>query len=153
MMKYVLATFFVLMIVVSSSSVYGLSIEGKVTVLDHNGKIKEDASGIVVFLDELENPSLFTVSSQHAVMGQVHKKFIPQVLPIVVGTTVDFPNEDDIYHNVFSLSKTKTFDLGIYKQGTSQSVTFDQTGLVKTYCNLHPDMIGYVLFYLIHILR
>ena len=67
------------------------------------------------------------------------------MLPVVVGTTVDFPNEDTIYHNVFSLSKAKPFDLGIYEQGGNRAVTFDQPGLVKVYCNIHPNMVAYIL--------
>lgn len=145
MMKYVLATSVVFMSIAGGSSVYGLSIEGKVTVLDHHGRIKEDASGVVVFLDELERPPVSALPGRNPAMRQVHKKFVPQVLPVVAGTTVDFLNDDSIYHNVFSLSTTKTFDLGLYKQGTSQSVAFDQTGLVKVYCNIHPNMVGYIL--------
>ncbi len=67
------------------------------------------------------------------------------MLPVTKGSQVEFPNDDTIYHNVFSLSKTKPFDLGIYAHGTSNTVTFERSGMVKVYCNLHPDMVGYIL--------
>ena len=62
-----------------------------------------------------------------------------------MGTSVAFPNYDRIYHNVFSLSETKGFDLGLYKSGKSKSVEFDRSGVVKVYCNIHPKMAGYVV--------
>src|SRR5256885_13468033 len=77
-------------------------------------------------------------------MAPRENAFTPPVLPIMQGTTVEFPNDDPIFHNVFSLSKTKPFDLGLYKRGTNKSVTFDQPGLVKVYCNIHEKMIGYI---------
>ena len=125
---------------------YAASIKGFVKILDREGKLKEDHSGVVIFLDEIDSvPDLSIVNRKPATIRQFKKKFLPEVLPILVGTVVDFPNEDSIFHNVFSLSKAKPFDLGLYKQGTSQSILFDQTGLVKVYCNIHPQMIAYVL--------
>ena len=71
---------------------------------------------------------------------QVEKAFVPRVVAIMKGATVEFPNEDKIFHNVFSLSQVAKFDLGLYKSGTSKSVTFDRTGSVDVYCNIHPEM-------------
>ena len=123
----------------------GPAIEGRVTIVDREGKPKPRHDVAVVFLDELEHPTRFAVPTQHAAIRQTNKRFDPEVLPILVGTTVDFPNDDTIFHNVFSLSKARPFDLGIYAQGTSRSVTFSQPGLVKVYCNIHPQMIAYIL--------
>jgi len=123
----------------------GASIQGSVTITNRDGSAKKDHSGVVVFLDELEKPSTQTAPGKRAVIQQIKKKFIPEILPIQVGTTVDFPNDDMVFHNVFSLSKTKNFDLGLYKQGESKSATFDKPGLVKIYCNIHPQMIAYIL--------
>ncbi len=81
----------------------------------------------------------------HPQMVQRAKTFIPPVLPVLVGTTVDFPNEDKIYHNVFSLTRTKKFDLGRYPTGASKSVTFDKPGVVKVYCEIHKDMVAYIM--------
>lgn len=128
-----------------SGAAGGPSIEGAVTILDREGTLKRHHEGVVVFVDEVERPRSVSTPTAHAVVRQQHKRFDPEVLPIVVGTTVDFPNDDTIYHNVFSLSKAKPFDLGIYEQGGSRSVTFDQPGLVKLYCNIHSQMAAYIL--------
>jgi len=123
----------------------GPTISGKVTILDYKGKPKSDHSGVVVFLDNLPASSPSAAQPAAPRMRQINKSFDPKVLPIAVGTTVEFPNDDNVFHNVFSLSKTKPFDLGIYAQNSSKSVVFDQPGLVKVYCNIHPQMIGYIL--------
>lgn len=78
-------------------------------------------------------------------MAQQGETFIPHVLPIQVGSTVEFPNLDPIFHNVFSLSAPRTFDLGRYPQGESKSVTFDQAGLVPVFCHIHSDMSAVIL--------
>ena len=80
-----------------------------------------------------------------AVIDQKDMKFIPRVVPILVGTTVDFPNNDKTFHNVFSTSEAKKFDLGLYPSGESRSVTFDKPGVVKVLCNVHPNMEAYVV--------
>ncbi len=78
-------------------------------------------------------------------MEQINKAFKPWLLSVTVGTTVDFPNNDPLLHNVFSYSKTKKFDLGRYRQGKYKSVTFDRTGLVKVFCEIHKNMRAYIL--------
>lgn len=78
-------------------------------------------------------------------MAQVRKTLLPHVLPIQLGTTVDFPNRDRFFHNVFSPSRTKRFDLGRYGSGNTKQVTFDKPGLVKVYCNIHSHMRGMIL--------
>lgn len=81
----------------------------------------------------------------HLVMSQKDEIFGPHVLPLTRGTAVDFRNDDDVYHNVFSLSRTKTFDLGRYPKGSSRSVTFGNTGRVDVFCHIHSDMSAVVL--------
>ena len=71
---------------------------------------------------------------------QKDKKFSMQKLTVSVGDTVSFKNEDPFSHNIFSLSDTKTFDLGSYPQGQSKKVTFDKPGTVEVECAIHPDM-------------
>jgi plastocyanin len=83
--------------------------------------------------------------SAHASMTQDDERFVPHVLPIVRGTTVEFPNADDVFHNVFSLSSARTFDLGRYPKGSAKSVTFDQSGIVQVFCHIHSDMSAIVL--------
>jgi plastocyanin len=80
-----------------------------------------------------------------AVIDQKDLKFIPRVLPVAVGTTVDFPNNDKTFHNVFSNSEAKKFDLGLYPSGQSRSVTFYKAGVVKILCNAHPHMEAYIV--------
>jgi hypothetical protein len=66
--------------------------------------------------------------------------FEPHVLPIAVGTSVKWPNEDDIYHNVFSMSETKEFDLGLYGRERTPVIVFDQVGRVDVFCGIHTSM-------------
>jgi plastocyanin len=79
-----------------------------------------------------------------AVMDQQDLKFLPHVLPVVVGTSVEFANNDKTFHNVFSTSEAKKFDLGLYSPGRRRSVTFDKAGLVRILCHVHPNMEAYI---------
>ena len=78
-------------------------------------------------------------------LAQSQERFVPRVVVVARGSAVDFPNRDPIYHNVFSLSPTKRFDLGKYRQGQSRAVVFDRTGLVKVFCDIHAEMEAFVL--------
>jgi len=73
------------------------------------------------------------------------KRFDPRITAVPAGTTVEFPNLDRIFHNVFSLSPGAAFDLGLYRNGASRTMTFDTPGLVRVYCNIHPQMAAYLL--------
>jgi plastocyanin len=79
------------------------------------------------------------------VLDQRNLAFVPHVLVVRVGTTVDFPNNDKVFHNVFSFRDGKKFDLGMYPKGTSKPIKFDQPGLARLFCNIHPNMAAYVL--------
>ena len=78
-------------------------------------------------------------------IAQRKKQFEPRVSITSVGSTVDFPNFDRVFHNVFSLSVPRSFDLGLYRKGKSKSVRFDHPGLVQVYCNIHPHMAAYLM--------
>ena len=80
-----------------------------------------------------------------AVLHQRSLKFTPQVLVVQTGTVVDFPNDDRVFHNVFSFRDGKRFDLGIYPVGATRQVTFTQPGVSRLFCNIHPNMAGYVV--------
>lgn len=80
-------------------------------------------------------------------MSQQSESFVPHVLAVRAGTIVDFPNNDTIYHNVFSLSKTKRFDLGRYAKGQSKSVRFDEPGIVRVFCDIHSHMNAFILVF------
>jgi hemoglobin len=79
------------------------------------------------------------------VIEQRERQFAPRVMMVPVGSTVSFPNFDPIFHNVFSLSPTKAFDLGIYKNGESRDVTFEKEGILRIGCNLHANMQAYLV--------
>ncbi len=85
------------------------------------------------------------LSKAKYVMDQQNLAFIPHVLPIPVGSTVLFPNNDKVDHNVFSMSRTKKFNLGSYKPGESQTVVFDKPGIVEVRCDVHAEMAAYIL--------
>ena len=118
-------------------------VKGRITV---GGK---PTSNVVVSVEGLAQEKLKTQKSRlktsKAVMDQQNKKFIPGVLPVLVGTTVDFPNNDNTWHNVFSKSEAKEFDLGLYPAGERRSVTFHKPGIARILCNVHPNMEGYVV--------
>lgn len=76
---------------------------------------------------------------------QKEKRFLPHVLAVPQGSTVDFKNEDEIFHNVFSLSPTAKFDTGLHKGGAETPVKFDKTGVVELLCNIHTSMLGYLV--------
>lgn len=79
------------------------------------------------------------------IIEQRGKEFAPHVMAVPVGSTVSFPNFDQIFHNVFSLSKTKAFDLGMYKNGETREMKFDKPGIVRLGCNLHAAMSAYLI--------
>jgi plastocyanin len=78
-------------------------------------------------------------------LAQKDQGFVPRVLPVSVGARVDFPNLDPIYHNVFSVSPPKRFDLGKYGKGKSKSLAFDKPGLVNVYCDIHSNMEAFIV--------
>ncbi|HXH07240.1 MAG TPA: carboxypeptidase regulatory-like domain-containing protein [Vicinamibacterales bacterium] len=82
-----------------------------------------------------------------ATMDQRNETFIPHVLAIMAGTVVDFPNNDRTYHNVFSLSRAKSFDLGRYPTGHSKAVRFDRPGIVRVFCDIHSHMSAFILVF------
>lgn len=78
-------------------------------------------------------------------MTSREKRFVPHVLAVSRGYAVRFPNVDRIFHNVFSLSSGNAFDLGLYRKGASRTARFEKPGLVSVYCNIHPDMAGFIM--------
>lgn len=101
----------------------------------------------VVYLDPAPRAAFDVREEPRPRMDQRDERFVPHILAIVAGTTVDFPNNDHTYHNVFSLSKTKSFDLGRYAAGKSKSVRFDRPGIVRVFCEIHSHMSAYILVF------
>ncbi len=118
----------------------GNVVAGQIALHDVEGDPVEDASWVLVFLEGGSAATPEPSGRDAPVLDQRQRAFHPRVLPVVRGTTVSFPNNDSIFHNVFSLSRTKPFDLGVYKPGQTRELTMDRAGLVKVYCNVHPEM-------------
>jgi plastocyanin len=110
------------------------------------GREASEAANVVVFL-ETAGPIATSAATRPTsrTMEQISQSFVPHVLPILKGTTVEFPNGDPIYHNVFSLSKAASFDLGRYPRGNSRVMRFEKPGMVKVFCHIHPDMSAIIL--------
>lgn len=117
------------------------SVKGTITT---GGAPRTPVANAVVMIDGPSVPA--AAGAPHAVMDQRQDTFIPRVVVVPTGTTVDFPNNDPHIHNVFTTLKGKQhFDLGMYLQGETKSVTFDTPGVVPVRCNVHPMMEGYVV--------
>ncbi len=101
----------------------------------------------VVYLETAPQPAFDAPLPHRATLDQRNETFVPSVLAITVGSTVDFPNSDRTYHNVFSLSKAKRFDLGRYPRGQSRSVRFDKPGVVRVFCEIHSHMSAWILVF------
>jgi plastocyanin len=101
----------------------------------------------VVYLESAPQKAFEERESPRAVMDQRNETFVPHVLAIMTGTVVDFPNSDKTYHNVFSLSKPKRFDLGRYAAGRSKWERFDRPGLVRVFCDIHTHMNAFILVF------
>jgi plastocyanin len=106
----------------------------------------QDLARSIVYLESAPRGA-FEERESRVVMDQRDETFVPHVLAITTGTTVDFPNSDRIYHNVFSLSKTMRFDLGRYPTGRAKSVKFDRPGIVRVFCDIHSHMNAFVLVF------
>ncbi|MEZ5315839.1 MAG: carboxypeptidase regulatory-like domain-containing protein [Vicinamibacterales bacterium] len=106
-----------------------------------------DRRTAVVFLDTAPRQAFDDLPQGRARMDQRHEQFVPRVLAITVGTVVEFPNSDTTFHNVFSLSRVRTFDLGRYPPGRTGTVRFDRPGIVPISCDIHSHMSAYVLVF------
>jgi plastocyanin len=106
-----------------------------------------DRRRAVVYLDPAPRAAFDVRDEPRARMNQQNQTFVPHVLAIVAGTTVDFPNSDRTYHNVFSLSRTGSFDLGRYAAGRSKAVRFDRPGVVRVFCEIHSHMSAFILVF------
>jgi len=101
----------------------------------------------VVYLETAPQRAFEEHGGARARLDQRNESFVPYVLPVIVGTTVDFPNSDRTYHNVFSLSKARRFDLGRYGRGQSKAVRFDRPGVVRVFCDIHSHMSAFILVF------
>ncbi len=101
----------------------------------------------VVYLETAPRGAFEEREPGRAVLDQRNETFVPHVLAVMAGTVIDFPNSDKTFHNVFSLSKAKRFDLGRYAAGRAKSVRFDRPGVVRVFCDIHSHMNAFVLVF------
>jgi len=99
----------------------------------------------VVYIETAGDDQKNQPPTKNPQLDQQDLMFRPLVLPVVVGTAVDFPNNDEVFHNVFSYSRAKEFDLGRYPKGQRRRVVFDELGVVNVYCDIHAYMYATVL--------
>jgi plastocyanin len=105
--------------------------------------VVDELSRVVIYL---EGSGLASgTPTKDATLTQRNQHFDPEIVVIPVGSTVSFPNADPIFHNIFSLSKVKQFDLGYYAAGQTRTITFDRPGVVEVYCHLHANMSAAIL--------
>jgi plastocyanin len=128
--------------ILASANLVGADVlSGTVTARVRQGGT---AAPAVVYAEPLEGSAPVRPAAPVAI-EQRDKTFTPRVLAVPVGTTVRFPNSDGIFHNVFSLSPGNAFDLGLYRSGASKSRVMTTPGLVRVFCNIHPQMTAVVV--------
>jgi len=126
---------------------FGASLAGTVVLRDSRVDAvnkRRDFSDVVISVQ----PAGSTVSAppgKHATMLQKGKMFMPHILPVTTGATVDFPNSDPIFHNAFSSYNGQIFDIGLYPPGTSRAVRLTRPGVLRVFCNIHPAMSAIIL--------
>ena len=126
------------------------SAESRPAVADlgaHAPREAPDRKRSVVYLEMAPQAAFESPAPVRATLDQRNESFVPYVLAVTVGSTVDFPNSDRTYHNVFSLSKPRRFDLGRYPRGESRSVRFDRPGVVRVFCEIHSQMSAWILVF------
>ncbi len=116
----------------------GATISGTIEV-----RRLRNAKDVLVYLENVEGT--FEPPPENPVVDQKDLTFIPHVLPVLVGTTVLFTNNDKVKHNVFSPSKCCKFNLGTYDAGVVREVTFDTPGVTNVLCNVHTEMSAFII--------
>jgi plastocyanin len=130
------------------------AVSQQVTITGHllvdDGQTKEhhvpDHTGAVVRLEPNQSGAgLWWTTDRHYTLAQRNHAFEPHLLVVPVGARVQFPNQDPIFHNVFSMFQAKRFDLGLYEAGSSKAILFDKPGVSYVFCNIHPEMSAVVI--------
>jgi plastocyanin len=131
-----------LFVLCAGASAQTVDVSVHVDVVHHTREASGLGSSGVVWLTPLQRPTLDPPLQrpQQYTLTQKGKQFTPHLLVVPVGSSVDFPNLDPFFHNVFSLFNGKRFDLGLYEGHTHHVVQFDREGVSYIFCNIHPDM-------------
>ncbi|HUG53182.1 MAG TPA: hypothetical protein VMR21_06255 [Vicinamibacteria bacterium] len=117
------------------------TVAGRVELVEKGGRKASDLSDVVVYVEGAR----IRLRPATASMVMKGKSFVPRVVVVPVGGTVQFPNQDPIFHNAFSVSGENRFDLALYKRPKVGTATFQHPGIVKVYCNIHPQMSAVVV--------
>jgi plastocyanin len=117
------------------------TVQGRLAVVEKDGRTAKDTGEAVVWVEGPKTP----VRQTPATVEMKSKAFVPRITVVGVGARVEFPNQDSIFHNVFSVSGANRFDLDLYKKPKSAFKVFETPGIVRIYCNIHPQMSGFVL--------
>jgi plastocyanin len=121
--------------VTAPASVYQRGVTVELGAAPETDLLAFERARVAVYLE-----GEFQTRPATAVLEQKNRQFLTDTLVVPAGSTIPFPNRDPIFHNVFSLSKPKTFDLGNYPKDHTRTVTFDKPGIVYVNCHLHPNM-------------
>lgn len=125
-------------------SVYQRGPAVKLSEDSNENPIARERARVVIYLEGPE-PRGANEPGAGSVIQQIDRRFLPDLVVVPVGSTVSFPNMDPIFHNIYSLSKPKSFDLGSYDKGETRKVQFPKPGIVEVYCHLHPNMAATVV--------
>jgi plastocyanin len=126
--------------VLSASTAAAGPVNGTVRIVARPGVAP---STVVVYAEPVDAPA--ARAARKVTLSQKNKTFQPRVLAVPAGSSVDFPNNDGIFHNVFSLSGPQPFDLGLYRAGETRQRTFTSPGIYRVFCNIHPQMTAMIV--------
>lgn len=129
------------LVLFSAVTGFGADVRGQIQRVSRDARTD---GCCLVWAEALEGPASPAEPRSYS-MVQKNKSFVPRVMAVPAGSTVQFPNEDLIFHNVFSLSSPSPFDLGLYRGGASKSRLFSQPGTYRIFCNIHPEMSAILL--------
>src|SRR5437868_12845088 len=139
----------ILLLFAGSASAKEVTVAARVEMQNRGkGKSATDPSNVVVWLTPIGGSAASEAIKTlvpHSRLVQRNKSFEPHVVVVHVGSSVEFPNRDPFFHNVFSLFEGKRFDLGLYEAGTTRDVHFDKPGVSYIFCNIHPEMSAVVI--------
>jgi plastocyanin len=127
------------------STVMAAPLSGHIELRSAGETLRSDEVRHAIVYFKPATAAVVRPASQPASIVMRKKEFVPRVLAVTVGSTVRFPNSDPILHNVFSVSGDNAFDLGLYPEGPGKAAIFKSPGLVRVFCNVHHDMVAYVL--------
>jgi plastocyanin len=124
----------------SATSSFGSEVD--VVVIDSDGQPVAD---VAVYATRIDGQNQRKPAAARAIMDQVDKQFVPHLLVVQTGTSVEFPNSDTVAHHVYSFSHPNKFTLPMYKGMAHPPVSFEHSGVVTLGCNIHDHMLGYIL--------